>query len=76
MIVQEGLAPVSKTIAMNGVAATLSNPSLYKIAGKAGRWVIKNLPFIINNKLNAWYKQRDMPVPPKESFGEWFKKNR
>ena len=53
---QEGLAPVSKTIAMNGMAATLSNPSLYKIAGKAGRWVIKNLPFIINNKLNAWYK--------------------
>ena len=76
VIVQEGLAPVSKTIAMKGMAATLSNPFLYKIAGKAGRWVIKNFPFVVNNKLNVWYKQRNMPEPPKESFGEWFKKNR
>lgn len=76
VIVQEGLAPAAKTIAIKGMAATLSNPLLYKIAGKAGRWVIKNFSFIVNNKLNAWYKQRDMPAPPKESFGEWFKKNR
>jgi L-lactate dehydrogenase complex protein LldF len=25
--------------------------------------------------LNVWYKQREMPVPPKESFREWYLKN-
>ena len=76
VLVQEGYAPAAKKIAMKGMAATLSNPAMYKIAGKAGRWVIKNIPFAVNNTMNAWYKQREMPEPPKESFGEWYKKNR
>jgi L-lactate dehydrogenase complex protein LldF len=61
---------------MKGMASTLSSPGFYRFAGKVGRWVIKHFPFMVNNKLNAWYKHRDMPVPPKESFGEWYKKNR
>lgn len=75
-LVQQGFAPASKKVAMKSMAAVLSNPRLYKMAGKAGRWFIKYLPFIVNNKLNAWYKQREMPQPPKESFHEWYKKNR
>ena len=34
-----------------------------------------NVPFVVNNKLNPWYKQRDMPEGPKESFSEWYLKN-
>jgi len=29
----------------------------------------------VNNKFNPWYRQRDMPEGPKESFAEWFTKN-
>ena len=29
----------------------------------------------INNKFNPWYKQRDMPSNPKQTFGEWYKMN-
>jgi L-lactate dehydrogenase complex protein LldF len=36
---------------------------------------MKNLPGIVNNGLNPWYKQREMPAPPEESFREWYKKN-
>jgi L-lactate dehydrogenase complex protein LldF len=34
------------------------------------------VPGMVNNKYNPWYTQREMPNPPDESFGEWYKKNR
>jgi L-lactate dehydrogenase complex protein LldF len=76
VITEEGYSPKSKTAAMKVMAATLSNPSVFNLAGKAGKWVMKYLPFIVSNKLNPWYKQRDMPGVPKQSFTEWYKKNR
>lgn len=76
VIVQNGYAPAAKKVAMKAMAVTLASPTVYHLAGKAGRFVMKYAPFTVNNKLNAWYKQRDMPEPPKESFGEWYKKNR
>lgn len=74
VIVKEGYADPKKAIAMKAMEFTLSNPGVYKTAGKAGRWFMKHLPFTVNNNINAWYKQREMPEVPKESFGEWFKK--
>src|SRR5207249_4042874 len=76
VLVEEGNAPVSKKIVMKGMAATLSNPTIYKITGKAGRWFIKHFPFVVDNKFNPWYKQREMPEAPKESFSEWYKRNK
>jgi L-lactate dehydrogenase complex protein LldF len=60
---------------MEAMAKTLSSPRLYKIAGNAGRWLMKNFPFTVNNKFNPWYKQRDMPGAKKESFKSWYKNN-
>jgi L-lactate dehydrogenase complex protein LldF len=76
VITQEGYSPKAKTVAMKTMAATLSKPTLFNIAGKAARNVMRFTPFVVNNKWNPWYKQRDMPEPPKESFTEWYKKNR
>jgi len=73
---KEGYTGSAKKLSMQGMAFTLSHPSMYKIAGKAGRWFLKNTPFIVNNKMNPWYNQREMPETPRESFGEWYKKNR
>jgi L-lactate dehydrogenase complex protein LldF len=75
VIVKAGYAPAAKTAGMQVMSKTLSSPTAYHIAGKAGRWVLKHAPFAVNNKFNPWYKQRDMPESPKESFGEWYKKN-
>ena len=76
VIVQAGNAPIAKKAAMQTMTWVLSNPSVYHTAGKAGRWFMANVPFTVNNSLNLWYKQRDMPEPPASSFGEWYKKNK
>ena len=64
VIVKEGHADPKKAAAMKAMEFTLSSPSIYKIAGKAGRMVMKYAPFMVNNKLNLWYNQREMPEPP------------
>jgi len=76
VIVQEGYAPAGKKLAMKTMNWVLSNPSVYHTAGKAGRFFMLNAPFTVNNRLNPWWKGRDMPDVPKESFGQWYKKNR
>ena len=76
VIVAEGYVPKSKEIAMKGMTFVLSKPAIYALSGKMGRWAMKTMPFMVNNRLNAWYKQREMPEVPAESFGEWYKKNR
>jgi L-lactate dehydrogenase complex protein LldF len=76
VLVKEGYAPTGKKIAMQVMAKTLSSPTLYHAAGKMGRLTIKYAPFAVSNKLNPWYKQRDMPSSPEQSFGEWYSKNR
>lgn len=75
VIVKEGYVDNTKKLSMEAMATTLSSPRLYKMAGNAGRWLMKNFPFTINNKFNPWYKQRDMPGAKKQSFKTWYKKN-
>jgi L-lactate dehydrogenase complex protein LldF len=76
VLAKEGYVGGVKAAGMKVMAATLSNPTLFKIAGKMGRWTIKNVPFVVNNSLNPWFKNREMPEPPKESFREWYQKNK
>ena len=74
VIVKEGYAANTKALSMKAMAWTLSSPNTFTNAGKAGRWFLHNIPFVVNNKFNPWYKQRDMPEGPKESFAEWYVK--
>jgi L-lactate dehydrogenase complex protein LldF len=75
VIVKEGYAANTKALGMNAMAWTLSSPGSFTTAGKAGRWMLHNLPFVVNNKFNPWYKQREMPGGQRESFAEWYAKN-
>ena len=74
VLVKEGYVPKSKSMGMKAMTWTLSNPGVFSTAGKAGRWFMQHVPFVVSNKLNPWYKQRDMPEAPNESFSEWYKK--
>jgi L-lactate dehydrogenase complex protein LldF len=76
VIVKEGYAPKGKAVGMKAMAKTLSSPGLFNSAGKFGRWVMKHIPFALNNGLNAWYKHRDMPKPPSRSFAQWYSRNK
>lgn len=72
-IVKEGYAANTKALGMKTMAWALSSPSKFTKSGRAGRWVLNNIPIIVNNPLNPWYRQRDMPEGSKQSFAEWFK---
>lgn len=76
VIVQQGYAPAGKKAGMKAASWVLASPGKYHFAGKAARTMMKLAPFAVNNKLNPWYKHRDMPQPPEMSFGEWYKQNR
>ncbi len=73
---KEGYTGTAKKLSMEGMTFTLSHPSVYRFAGKTGRLFLKYLGFAAKNRLNPWYKEREMPEPPKQSFAEWYKKNR
>ena len=77
VIAAEGHVATSKKVSMRGMAFVLARPSLYRFCGKMGRWFLRVLPFLFKSKkLNPWYRQRDMPNVPKQSFRDWYKKNR
>lgn len=76
VLTKEGHSPKSKTVAMKAMAKTLSKPGIFSFAGKWGRRVMRIFPWMVKNKMNPWYKQRELPAPPKQSFTEWYKKNR
>lgn len=75
-IIANGYVDKSKKTGMQIMARILSDPKVYRISGKIGRWVMRTLPFMVNNRLNVWYKQREMPRAPGKSFRDWIKENK
>jgi L-lactate dehydrogenase complex protein LldF len=76
VLVKEGHVSSIKKAGISGMAFALSRPFIFRSAGKVMSWILKHVPALVNNKLNVWYKQRELPAPPKESFSQWFRKNR
>jgi L-lactate dehydrogenase complex protein LldF len=77
VIAAEGHVAASKRTGMKAIAFVLSRPALYRISGKTARLFMRFFPFLLNSKaLNPWYRQREMPQPPKQSFGDWYKKHK
>lgn len=71
----QGTSPKSLSMKLgNGI---FKSPLAYKISGTLMRAALKTLPdSLIYNPLNAYGKSRDLPELPKESFKDWYKKNR
>ncbi|HTE29573.1 MAG TPA: lactate utilization protein B [Chryseolinea sp.] len=76
VLVKDGNVGGAKKAGIGVMDTVLSRPGLYKMAGSMGRWLMKHLPAITNNKFNPWYKERDMPAVPKKSFHQWYQQNR
>ncbi len=76
VLAKEGFVPKPKAIGMKAMSVLFAQPRFYQWAGSVGRVVMRTFPGAINNGLNPWYKQRDMPEAPKESFREWYIRNR
>ncbi|MGH2647817.1 MAG: lactate utilization protein B [Ginsengibacter sp.] len=76
VIAAEGHTGKRKSILMKVMATILSKPLTYGILGKVARKAVKLFPFIANSRMNPWVKQREIPDIPKQSFREWFLKNK
>ena len=75
-VTAEGYSGFFKRLGIKTMQLILSNPRLYRFAGKTGRLVLRFFPFLVKNGLNPWYKSREMPEAPRASFGEWYRNNR
>lgn len=76
VVTAAGYSSFFKRLGIRAMQIVLSNPLLYRFAGKTGRLVLRFFPFLLKNGLNPWYKNREMPEAPRASFGEWHRKNR
>jgi L-lactate dehydrogenase complex protein LldF len=75
-LVQQGYATTAKKQGMKIMGTVFAHPKIYRVAGAIGRWAVRYLPFMVNNSLNPWYKQREMPKPPDQSFSAWYRQHR
>ena len=67
----------AKSMAMKIANGVFAVPLSYNLSGNMMRGALKILPDSITySGLNTWGKQRDLPELPKESFKDWYKKNR
>ncbi len=78
IISKENALPISKRWSMKLLSTVLSRHGLYNLAGKIARFTLRWMPHSIthNTLLNSWAKSRELPHPPKESFGTWYQKNK
>jgi L-lactate dehydrogenase complex protein LldF len=75
IITKETTQPFIKKTSMKMMGNIFSKPSQFDKVGKVARWSLRNLPKgMINSKPNVWGKARDLPLGPKESFEDWYKK--
>jgi L-lactate dehydrogenase complex protein LldF len=67
---------VGQRLAMGAARRVLDSPRWLAVAqrsaGRFRRWTPKRLP----GPLSAWSDTRDVPVPPKESFRQWWAASR
>jgi len=72
VLVKNGHTTSSKKTGMNAMSQVLSHPMVYRFSGAVSRWVMRTMPFMVNNKFNPWYKQREMPKASTQSFRSWY----
>ncbi|UJH90715.1 lactate utilization protein [Antarcticibacterium sp. 1MA-6-2] len=63
-----------KTVGMKVGTKLLSNKTAYSLAGKCARMKISSV--VLKSDFNPWNKGRVFSDLPKESFREWYKKNK
>ncbi len=67
----------AKGLSMKLANGIFKSPLAYKISGSLMRNALKSLPnSLIYHPLNVWGKNRNLPDAPKESFQQWYRKNR
>jgi len=73
----DGGFTATKKAAMKLAGALLSHPATFRAAAEGGSAALRVLPhFALYNRLNAWGRHRDVPEAQKETFHQWYARNR
>lgn len=76
-LVGKRLLPIPKRLSMKAASFLFRHPKLFGMVGGIGRTSLRILPrFFTHNRLNKWTIARELPEPPRESFKQWYRKNR
>jgi L-lactate dehydrogenase complex protein LldF len=76
-LVGKKLLPWSKRWSMKGASWLFRHPRLFSLAGRVARTSLRRLPhWATHNRFNTWTHARELPAPPRESFRQWYDKNR
>lgn len=76
-LVGKRLLPLSKRLSMKGASFLFRHPKLYSLVGRIARFSLRHLPrWAMINRFNTWSIARELPAPPRESFSQWYAKNR
>ena len=78
IISKENELPAAKKWGMKGLAKMLSMPKVYDLGGKLARGALRILPHGMTHaqSINPWAIARELPDAPKQSFKEWYNKNK
>lgn len=75
-IMESGGASFKKRIEMNILAMILLKPKLFRLTVKLLGFLMNNAGFLIKNRFNPWFRQREMPEPAKMTFTQWYNENK
>jgi L-lactate dehydrogenase complex protein LldF len=77
IVAERGALPFVKKQAMSLGGKLLASPRLYRAAVETAGAGVEHLPRImLYNRMNAWGKQREVPVAPEQTFRQWYLANR
>lgn len=77
VIAESGNMPATKRTGLKLAGYVLANPDALTRWGKIAARLIRHMPrWLLYNSFNAWGKGRELPDPPRETFTEWYLKNR
>lgn len=77
VIAERGFLEKSKRRLMRMAGFVLRRPRLFAAAGRMGRLALRLAPrWMVYNRFNPWGWQRELPVPPRESFRQWYRRER
>ena len=77
LAVTEGHVSWGKRVGMRMLGATLAHTRRYERAGRLARWLLRRVPGLVNRpSINPWTRSRALPQVPKESFREWYRRER
>lgn len=74
MVGRAGLLPAKKRLTMTVLGGVFGSRGWYEWCGRVARQSLRVVPrWMLRH--TAWGRERELPVPPKESFREWYQRS-